>query len=125
MRLSLVSFGVCIALMGPGRLDQKLAQAGATSHTNKVWRARRNKCVMNECSDIPEEENDDCVDKCLSPQCYQDIFAENPLEPGEVDRKRRNDFMNCVKKEVDVERRTKRKGPTDQSKSTGTTATEA
>ena len=44
---------------------------------NKLW-----------CNHQPREFNDNCIHQCISPQCYQNIYAKNPLEDGEYDYNR-------------------------------------
>ncbi|XP_016976562.2 uncharacterized protein LOC108042679 [Drosophila rhopaloa] len=36
-----------------------------------------------------------CIRQCISPSCYQDIYAFNELEEGEIDA-RLNSFKGCV-----------------------------
>ncbi|EDV42793.2 uncharacterized protein Dana_GF16851 [Drosophila ananassae] len=36
-----------------------------------------------------------CIRRCISPSCYQDIYAFNELEEGEIDV-RLNSFKGCV-----------------------------
>ncbi|XP_017845172.1 uncharacterized protein LOC108601759 [Drosophila busckii] len=36
-----------------------------------------------------------CLRRCISPSCYQDIYAFNELEEGEIDV-RMNSFKGCV-----------------------------
>ena len=59
------------------------------------------------CKDFHTDENDDCLASCVSQSCYAEIYAANPLEPGEVDRERQNKFNGCVKREQDEEKKQK------------------
>ncbi|CEM17383.1 unnamed protein product [Vitrella brassicaformis CCMP3155] len=68
------------------------------SQTSKAWRTRRQSCSRNECGHLPIEENDGCVDKCVSPICYNEVYVSDPLERGEIDRRRRNEFNGCLKR---------------------------
>eukprot|EP00927_Polykrikos_kofoidii_P052342 TRINITY_DN46127_c0_g1_i1.p1 TRINITY_DN46127_c0_g1~~TRINITY_DN46127_c0_g1_i1.p1 ORF type:complete len:143 (-),score=21.07 TRINITY_DN46127_c0_g1_i1:200-628(-) len=58
-------------------------------------------CSKTTCAHLHPDENDDCVSKCVSENCYKDIYGNEPLEPGEVDRTRQGKFSACVKKETD------------------------
>jgi len=60
-----------------------------------------NKCqAKEECvsfnSDIDRE---NCIYKCISNKCYQQIYAFNPLEEGEIDQ-RITSFKGCVSEET-------------------------
>mmetsp|Transcript_34279 Transcript_34279/g.39025 ORF Transcript_34279/g.39025 Transcript_34279/m.39025 type:complete len:154 (-) Transcript_34279:46-507(-) len=55
------------------------------------------------------EESLNCIDRCVSPDCYNEIFAENPLEDGEVDRNRHNSFENCVRNEIKIQQQEERR----------------
>eukprot|EP00919_Chromeraceae_sp_WS-2016_P026260 GHVR01062149.1.p1 GENE.GHVR01062149.1~~GHVR01062149.1.p1 ORF type:complete len:162 (-),score=40.10 GHVR01062149.1:168-653(-) len=77
----------------------------ANNKVTKAYRTRRSYCIGSICGGVPDEENDGCVDECLSPTCYTATYAILPLEPGEIDRKRKGDFITCVKLEIDIERK--------------------
>ena len=36
----------------------------------------------------------------MSKVCYQETYAENPLEDGEIDLERGKNFAGCVKEEL-------------------------
>ena len=54
------------------------------------------------CNYLHSEINLNCVNKCVSTECYLEIYQSSPLELGEVDNTRSRNFMDCVRK---VERR--------------------
>jgi hypothetical protein len=45
------------------------------------------------------DEGMNCVYNCLSSECYNTIYGDNPLEDGEIDVVRYRTFQNCVRKE--------------------------
>ncbi|KAG0498713.1 hypothetical protein HPP92_003404 [Vanilla planifolia] len=48
-------------------------------------------------SSITEKEN--CALRCLSPACYQLIYESDPLEEGEKDHTRSQEYKYCLHKE--------------------------
>lgn len=66
---------------------------------DKLWRDQKKSCEQGaECSPIHPDENANCVNKCISASCYEQIYAEEPLEDGEIDHRRNRDFINCLRK---------------------------
>ena len=49
-------------------------------------------CVGGESPD----ERVNCVNKCLSPDCFTKIYGQNPLEDGEIDEFRKGRFSSCL-----------------------------
>jgi len=70
---------------------------------SKVYWKKENECSKGQCNMFHPDENDDCVFKCVSDACYNEVYASEPLEPGEVDRTRQSKFNACVRKEKDEE----------------------
>ena len=78
---------------------------GGSARYDRLWKKKKQLCVTNQCGHIEiVEESYNCVNKCLSPACYNDIYAEEPLEDGEVDNTRSKIFTNCVRKETKTNR---------------------
>ena len=90
----------------PNLSDAK-PKRGSSSYQTKQVRQKEHECRRGPCAQVHEDENDDCMDKCVSPQCYEEIFAKNPLEVGEVDRERRTQFGICTRKEQEEVRKQK------------------
>ena len=44
----------------------------------------------SDCSSLIPEEAMDCIQQCVSSDCYQEIYGDSPLEPGEMDLDRAN-----------------------------------
>lgn len=59
-----------------------------------------NKCqVKEECvSFYTDIDRENCIYKCISNKCYQQIYSFNPLEEGEIDQ-RITSFKGCVSEE--------------------------
>merc|ERR1739848_15513 len=55
-----------------------------------------NRCSMKtDCQNYESEERQNCVLKCISDKCYEEIYSKNPLEMGEIDQ-RIQSFKGCV-----------------------------
>jgi hypothetical protein len=51
------------------------------------------KCKSNECSSRSNDEA--CIFKCVSSQCYEQIYGDYTLEYGEVNYDLKNKFETC------------------------------
>mmetsp|Transcript_22280 Transcript_22280/g.40139 ORF Transcript_22280/g.40139 Transcript_22280/m.40139 type:complete len:139 (-) Transcript_22280:76-492(-) len=71
--------------------------------SSKVHWKKEGECQRGDCKGFNADENEDCVANCVSQGCYDEVYAESPLEPGEVDRVRQTRFNACVRKEQDDE----------------------
>lgn len=65
---------------------------------------RKKECEQVTCADADPEDavmpRENCVQQCLSAECYQQVYAGNELEPGEIDTKRSREFNQCVTKQA-------------------------
>eukprot|EP00747_Dinoflagellata_sp_TGD_P166031 gnl/TRDRNA2_/TRDRNA2_188205_c0_seq1.p2 gnl/TRDRNA2_/TRDRNA2_188205_c0~~gnl/TRDRNA2_/TRDRNA2_188205_c0_seq1.p2 ORF type:complete len:118 (+),score=18.21 gnl/TRDRNA2_/TRDRNA2_188205_c0_seq1:31-384(+) len=66
---------------------------------SKSYWKKENECQRTTCKGIHTDENDDCIAKCVSETCWQEVYADDPMEPGQVDRPRQQKFNQCVKAE--------------------------
>ena len=80
------------------------------------FRTKKRECEIGACADFEIDRNMNCVNECVSSECYAEHYALEPLEDGEVDSKRGRSFTACVRKEhaarrtlEQKERRAKRK----------------
>ena len=95
-------------------LGGNMSVLAANAHTkrkklDRVWRTKRRDCLESEkCKLINKDENDNCVNKCTSPNCFNQIYGSEPLEPGEVDFRRWRQFTLCARKEVAEQKRKER-----------------
>lgn len=48
----------------------------------------------DECVKLQAHELQNCAHKCISKRCYEEIYAFDPLEDGEIDQ-RLNSFKGC------------------------------
>ena len=76
---------------------------------DRAFRARRRECETQKCSGMQPGTNMNCVNQCISPSCFDEIYAEEPLEDGEVDSKRSRLFQNCARKSLVAEREKRRR----------------
>ena len=63
---------------------------------DRSWKKRRRRCELETCAHLDLMENDNCVHNCTSVTCYDSTYAEEPLEPGEVDSRRERTFTSCA-----------------------------
>mmetsp|Transcript_5490 Transcript_5490/g.9551 ORF Transcript_5490/g.9551 Transcript_5490/m.9551 type:complete len:134 (+) Transcript_5490:14-415(+) len=57
------------------------------------------RCQQEVCPNLIHEESMDCIYHCLSPECYDQVYALSPLEEGEIDFNRSKDFEVCFKEQ--------------------------
>ena len=76
---------------------------------DRAFRARRRECETQKCSGMQPGTNLNCVNACISQSCFDEIYAEEPLEDGEVDSKRSRLFQNCARKSLQAEREKRRR----------------
>ena len=76
--------------------------AGQKGHqsVDRLWKKRMTGCERNNCASLPRDESANCVNECTSPACFHDIYSFEPLEDGEIDKRRENLFTNCLRKEA-------------------------
>mmetsp|Transcript_30967 Transcript_30967/g.48537 ORF Transcript_30967/g.48537 Transcript_30967/m.48537 type:complete len:105 (+) Transcript_30967:59-373(+) len=55
-------------------------------------------CERTECAGLFLESKAACVYKCISLQCYDEVYAHDELEEGEVDTERSRQFGFCFRK---------------------------
>ena len=90
---------------------------------DQMWKARKRDCERSVylCGGMIEEERGNCVAKCISDECWNDVYSHDPIEDGEIDTERTRTFTACTrrvyrenKKKADKarteERKAKRKG---------------
>ena len=69
-------------------------------------------CEMKICIHFRPEEAMNCVNICISPACYQEVYGDMPLEDGEIDVDRAKKFEVCVQDELRQVRKRQRTEPT-------------
>ena len=81
-----------LLLISPPSVKGKRRQA------QKQKMATKKQCGEVECADVHSDGLDNCILKCTSPACYEEIYAADELEPGEIDNKRSRDFNACLQR---------------------------
>jgi hypothetical protein len=75
---------------------------GKPGHIMKLdrkWKALKQSCEKNECGSLIPEESANCVNRCTSPLCFDEVYKTSPLEDGEIDDNRSRLFTSCLRKE--------------------------
>ena len=81
-------------LLVPAHAKRRKGQT-ATYTTN-----RKRDCETQECAGLHDDDRGNCVLKCQSPTCYDEVYAAEELEPGEIDMKRQRAFSACLTSEA-------------------------
>ena len=79
------------------------ANAKRNRRLDRSWKSRKRACETNVdfgCTEIHPDENDNCVNKCISPLCFAEVYGTEGLEPGEVDHMLWRSFTACLRQEV-------------------------
>ena len=63
-------------------------------------RTMKSTCETTVCGAYPLEEGLNCVSACLSPACFQQVYGVEPLEDGELDFARAQQFDECFLSEL-------------------------
>ncbi|CAE8618839.1 unnamed protein product [Polarella glacialis] len=71
--------------------------------TSKVHWKKEGECARNDCKGFHNDENEDCISQCVSQVCYDEVYASEPLELGEVDRAKGIRFNTCVRRQQEDE----------------------
>ena len=64
-----------------------------------------------------EEERQNCVAKCTSETCWNNVYGHDEIEDGEIDTERQRAFISCTRKMFREERKRKDKERLDARKS--------
>lgn len=83
------------------------ARARKAHRTSRSIQAKRRECERGSCLKLPEDDRPNCVLRCQSAMCYQKIYGEEELEPGEIDLRRNRMFTACLSTEERDSRRQK------------------
>ena len=71
----------------------------------------------------PPPQNQNCVNKCVSPECFDEVYGPStpgPLEDGESDPERQKLFTSCVRRDYREQKRKRemaRRAERDKKKS--------
>ena len=66
---------------------------------------RKDNCEMLSCKQYQnvKDEGMNCVNACVSQSCYDEIYAMEPLEDGEIDTFRTAKYVKCTQSELQAE----------------------
>ena len=71
------------------------------NHYNRVdrqWREKKRECEQRQCQQFSLDEGMNCVNECLSLECFNQVYAHEPLEDGEIDSARNREFVSCLRR---------------------------
>jgi hypothetical protein len=84
----------------PANATTKPAERVAFS---RELRRRQAQCLRHDdCRDASHDEgySEDCELRCISPACHNQVYADDPLEEGEIDLGRTLRFKACIAREM-------------------------
>mmetsp|Transcript_92634 Transcript_92634/g.135398 ORF Transcript_92634/g.135398 Transcript_92634/m.135398 type:complete len:124 (-) Transcript_92634:204-575(-) len=71
---------------------------GPRSNADRELRTRRNECEKDVCTGLSGEGKMTCAYRCISPECFDEVYAKDEIEEGEVDTERGRQFSSCFRK---------------------------
>ena len=95
------AFGLLVAAT---LLQQGVSAKKRNNGGSRTAATRKKECEQVRCADADPDDpvmpRENCVQQCLSVECYQQVYSGNELEPGEIDTKRSREFTQCVTKQA-------------------------
>ena len=88
--LALLAFALCAS----GRPQTRRTQQQPSTAAKK-----KRECEDVTCARVHLDHKENCVLRCQSEACYEEIFMPEELEPGEIDTKRQRAFQTCLNAE--------------------------
>ena len=92
-----------LGLLVAATLLQGVSAKKRNNGGSRTAATRKKECEQS-CADADPDDafmpRENCVQQCLSAECYQQVYAGNELEPGEIDTKRSREFTQCVTKQA-------------------------
>ena len=64
--------------------------------SQQAWHAALGTC-SHLCRGVAPDGDETCALECQAPSCYEQVYAAEPLEPGEVDHARAIEFARCLR----------------------------
>ncbi len=92
---------VLLVLLVLGMVESKPVNGNTQ---DRPWKLKKSECEEFDCGHLEKEEAYNCVNNCTSTVCFDKIYAESPLEDGEIDLERRRLFITCLRNEVKLNR---------------------
>ena len=53
---------------------------------DKFQKKRRDECMQTACIHLPKDLNDNCINQCMSPLCFDKLYADGPPRRWRVRR---------------------------------------
>jgi len=66
------------------------------SYKENSIKSAREKCYRDACPAIKQELAINCINRCVSEKCYEEIYGQSPLEYGEIDNNKEKNFIECA-----------------------------
>mmetsp|Transcript_33340 Transcript_33340/g.65041 ORF Transcript_33340/g.65041 Transcript_33340/m.65041 type:complete len:143 (+) Transcript_33340:203-631(+) len=89
-----------VLLLIPAAVDAKPRGNKGSSRpaADQDMRLKRIDCERTQCRGMLGEERQTCTYRCMSPNCFHEVYAHDELEEGEVDTERARQYAFCFKK---------------------------
>ena len=89
---------------GSNQVERKISQS-------------RVKCENRQCSHLFSMENMNCVNKCMSETCYEQVYGNNnQLEDGEINTHLDRQFRTCLRRDLSSRGRSNRNREAEKNK---------
>lgn len=53
-----------------------------TVQADREWKIRKKDCETKACLDLPVHERSNCVNKCTSEPCFEEVYGAEPVSEG-------------------------------------------
>lgn len=90
---------VLLSVCQGGRPANKRRNSRKNSKLDYIWKDVKSRCELQTCGQMIPAEAYNCVNECISPKCYDEVYKDNPLEDGEIDLVREKLFVTCLRNE--------------------------
>ena len=78
----LVSLLLLLLAGTPAAKRRRSSGKNSQQHTSS---SRKRDCELTLCAHASEDDRSNCVLQCQSAECYAKVYADDELEPGEID----------------------------------------
>lgn len=94
--VALVALVVSLAAPGECRRQGKKKKRNGRSSVSRALRSKRRSCEKKACARVGDDDPN-CVPACVNRPCFDQVYGKMPLEPGEIDSRRADEFDSCVR----------------------------
>ncbi|KAK3244412.1 hypothetical protein CYMTET_45971 [Cymbomonas tetramitiformis] len=101
---------MCLLSSAEGAPKKNRQNQRKSNSQDKEIRAKRSECdhTVNswgpDCNTAGAIERENCILRCVSTECYTEVYGDDALEEGEVDTIRGRNFRNCARTELKNEK---------------------